>query len=82
MLTFGCDHELEIFLIMDFVPININSVLSTLRVSLLGINHFLRSSKSEFNDLAHVVISGHARALSNLACWDKQTDLVTLKGKI
>ena len=42
--TFGC--ELEIFFIMDFEPININSVLATLRLSLLAINHFLRFSKS------------------------------------
>ena len=46
MKTFGCG--LEIFFVMDFEPIIINSVLATLRLSLLAINHFLRFSKSEF----------------------------------
>ena len=45
MKTFGC--ELERFFIMDFEPININSALATLRLSLLAINHFLTFSKSE-----------------------------------
>ena len=41
-------YELEIFFIMDFEPINMNSVFATLRLSLLAINHFLTFSKSEF----------------------------------
>ena len=41
MKTFG---EPEIFFVIGFQPININSVAQ----SLLAINHFLRLSKSEF----------------------------------
>ena len=54
MKTFGC--ELEILFIMDFEPININSVLATLRLSLSAINHFLRFSKSEFTAASSSVI--------------------------
>ena len=42
--------------IMDFEPVNINSVLATLRLSLLAINHFLRFSKSEFTAGSRSVI--------------------------
>ena len=45
MKTFG---EPEIFFVIGFQPININSVFATLRLSLLAINHFLRFSKSKF----------------------------------
>ena len=54
MKTFGC--ELEIFFIIDFEPININSVLATLMLSLLAIKHFLRFSKSEFTAASRSVI--------------------------
>ena len=54
MKTFG--WELEIFFIISFEPININSVLATLRLSLLAINHFLRFSKSEFTAASRSVI--------------------------
>ena len=43
-----CGYELEIFFMIDFEQININSVLATLRLSLLAINHFLAFSKSIF----------------------------------
>ena len=54
MKTFGC--ELEIYFIMDFEPININSVLATLRLSLFDINHFQTFSKSEFSAASRSVI--------------------------
>ena len=41
---------------MGFEPINMNSVLATLRQSLLAINHFLRLSKSEFTAASKSII--------------------------
>ena len=46
MIMFGC--LFEILFIIGLDPININSVLATVKLSLLAINHFLRFSKSEF----------------------------------
>ena len=48
-------EESEIFLIIGLEPININSVLATLRLSLLAINHFLRFSKSEYEGMETIL---------------------------
>ena len=50
------DKNHKIFLIIGLEPININSVLATLRLSLFAINHFLRFSKSELTAVSRSVI--------------------------
>ena len=67
---------------MDFEPININSVLATLTLSLLAINHFLTFSKSEFAAASRSVTESvlkasnlcHQQTTEVLLCLDSEVD--------